>query len=152
MYLPTMQDDRRFSDMLAQLGLHDPSSPVDELDSSVVLGRYLKMYRLLDEKTCPDAITRNARRREYLRLMREFERNISAIRLLRRSEMAHTGTWNVEQYLWHGIVIAKCRLILRLAYLGHLVRVPSAARLAQSAGLKMFGSIFFDPCASSAHS
>lgn len=147
MNLPTMQDNVRFSDTLAQLGLYDRLSPVSELDAGVLVARYLKMYRLLDEKSCPDASSRNNRRREYLALMHQFERNISAIRMLRRAEMAHTGTWNMGQYLAQSFAIAKCRLSLRLAYIGHLIRLPNASRLAQDAGLKMFGSIFFDCCA-----
>ncbi|MBV9304428.1 MAG: hypothetical protein JOY62_06090 [Acidobacteriaceae bacterium] len=146
MNLPTMQDKGRFSDVLAQLGLSDPLSPMSDLDAGVLVARYLKMYRLLDVKSCPDASTRSNRRREYLALMRQFERNISTIRMLRRSEMAHTGTWNFAQYLAQGFVIAKCRLSLRLAYIGHFIRLPNASRLAQDAGLKMFGSIFFDYC------
>ena len=148
MSLSTLQDNGSFSEMLMQLGLYDRLSPANELDAGALIGRYLKMYRLLDERSCPDALTRNARRREYLILMRQFERNVSTIRLLKRSEMAHTGTWNLGQYLAQGFVIAKCRLSLRLAYLGHFIRFPNACRLAQCAGLKMFGSIFFDSCVS----
>ena len=139
MYKHTRQSELSFSKVLEDLGLNKVHGPESAI-SAFALHRYLTMYQLLESESSK----RDAARGEYLRLMHDFEQSIAEIRFLRRSEMAQSRNWDFPGYLRGTLVLSRCRLMLRIAYLGHFLGVRTSYRLARSAGLRMFSSLFFE--------
>ena len=146
MFIHTNQSELLFENALNDLGLDGAVNASSDGASAFALRRYLRMYRLLETTDATGSVERRLCRQEYLTLMRDFERSISKIRALRRSEMAHSRHWDFPAYLRGTLVLSECRLTLRMAYVGHLLNIPSASRLAQKAGFRMFGSLFFESC------
>ena len=151
MNIHTSQIESSFASVLEELGLNG-SVPAPDAAASSALRRYLAMYKLLEPANEMGPVKKGVASREYLAAMRDFEQSISKVRFLRRVEMAHSKRWDFGEYLRGTIIFAQCRCALRLAYVCHLLKICDAPRMAQSAGSKMFGSIFFEPCGLSAHS
>ena len=140
MTLDTTQDEIDLLRALEGLGLFDRRKE----NSADAVSKYLRMHNLLRDDDQANLKDRGRRRQEYMTEMRSFEERIRCIRLLKRVEMSRSGNWNFTHYLKGAWTIVGCRVMLRLAYLAHVLRIRGACRLAERAGFRAFNTIFFE--------
>ena len=137
-------NDTYLSEMLMDSGIDDSSIEPGQREWPHTLDKFLKLRELWQIDHVGGSTMIGYNLREYLSLIREFESGVRRIRELKRIEMARTRNWAFDKYFRDSLAILQYRIILRLGFMGHVLGIPAASKLAQIAGMKIWGVLFFE--------